>query len=390
MALLMQAVIVGWQIYQIKPDPLLLGLVGLAEAVPAIGCSFISGHLVDVHRPATVLKLSLIVLFLNACLLWIAVAPFFPFANDLRLSLLFLAVFISGAARSFGGPAVFSMIPKIVPRPILPAAAAWSSSVYQFASIIGPVVGGLAYGNLGPLVAFALPAAVLIAAFLSVLFLSSETRNSRNNHHREPLFISISNGLKFAFGHNVLLSTMTLDMFSVLFGGAVAVLPIYADQILHVGSQGLGLLRAAPALGSVVVAFLIALFPLRTISGKTLLLAVAGFGVATFFFAISTNFVLSFIFLAASGACDGLSMVIRSTILQLLTPDHMSGRVSSVSTVFITSSNEIGAFESGVAARAMGLVPSVIFGGIMTLVVVIATAFVSPGLRKTRISQDGI
>jgi predicted MFS family arabinose efflux permease len=177
-------------------------------------------------------------------------------------------------------------------------------------------------------------------------------------------------------------------MFSVLFGGAVAVLPIYADQILHVGSMGLGFLRAAPSVGSVCVALVIAFRPMRVISGLTLLWVVAGFGASTLLFSVSTNFWLSLVFLMGVGAFDGVSMVIRSTILQLLTPENMRGRVSSVSSVFITSSNEIGAFESGAAARLMGLVPSVFFGGAMTLIVVALTAWLSPELRHTRIAHD--
>ena len=204
---------------------------------------------------------------------------------------------------------------------------------------------------------------------------------------REPFAQSVKTGIRFVWHDKVLLSAMTLDMFSVLFGGAVAVLPIYADQVLHVGATGLGILRSAPALGSLLILLLLGLRPLKVISGKMLLWVVAGFGLTTLLFGISTNFTLSLIFLAASGAFDGVSMVIRSTILQLRTPDHVRGRVSAVSTVFITSSNEIGAFESGFAAKVLGLVPSVAFGGVMTLLIVAATALFYPELRKKEIRE---
>jgi hypothetical protein len=239
-------------------------------------------------------------------------------------------------------------------------------------------------------VAFALPAIFQVLASLLINRLSKECKNLKSSEKREPFLKAVRSGLHFAFGHRVLLSAMALDMFSVFFGGAVAVLPIYADRVLHVGSQGLGLLRAAPSAGSALVAVGIVLYPTKlSISGRVLLIVVAGFGASTLAFAVSTHFALSLFFLAASGAFDGVSMVIRATLLQILTPTHMRGRVSSVNSVFITSSNEIGAFESGVAARILGVIPSVIFGGVMTLLVVACTAFFVPELRKTRISQEG-
>lgn len=388
MALQTQAVIVGWQVYQLRPDALLLGLIGLTEAIPAIASSFISGHLVDVHRPATIMRASVGVLLLNSIFFLIAISPFVSISTDDRLLILFICVFISGAARSFTSPSAFSLIPKIVPRHLLAPAAAWSTSSFQFATIIGPAIGGLVYGYFGAIYAFAIPTIFQIAAFVGVSSFSQKTKNVLNHGVREPFAKSIFSGLKFAFKQKVLISAMTLDTFSVLFGGAVAMLPIYADQILHVGSTGLGLLRAAPAVGSIIIGVSLAIRPLAVISGTALLWSVVGFGISTLIFAVSTNFYLSLFFLALTGAFDGVSMVIRHTILQLMTPENMRGRVSSVSSVFITSSNEIGSFESGVAARLLGLVPSVVFGGVMTLVVVATTAFCVPELRKTRISGD--
>lgn len=387
-ALQTQAVIVGWQIYQMRKDPLLLGLIGLAEAIPAIGSAFVSGHFVDVKRPAKIYQWSMFMLFLNSSMLFVAISPFVPLTDDGRIALLFSAIFLSGAARSFATPSVYSLVPQIVGRARIAESAAWHGSIYQVATIVGPTVGGLLYGFLGPQIAFAIPVLLLSFAFSTTYLLSPEAKRLRSNSAHEPFLKSIAAGIQFAFGNKVLLSAMALDMFSVLFGGAVAVLPIFADQILHVGSTGLGFLRAAPSFGSIIVGLAFAVRPMRVISGRTLLLVVAGFGLSTLAFALTTNFWLALFFLAASGAFDGVSMVIRSTIEQLLTPDHMRGRVSSVSSVFITSSNEIGAFESGVAAKIMGLVPSLLFGGAMTLVVVVVTAWLVPSLRHTRIDLE--
>lgn len=388
MALNVQAVIVGWQVYTLRPDPLLLGLIGLTEAIPAISCSFVSGHIVDTHRPVHVYRWALFTILLNTSLLWIAVWDRMPFTEDVRLFLLFFGVFISGAARSFASPSVYSMVPQIVPRQLLGAAAAWNSSSFQFAAIVGPALGGLAYSFFGAQVTFGIPVALVTIALIMSYTLSPEIRRYKSTHQREPFFASVKSGIDFAFGHKVLLSTMTLDMFSVLFGGAVAVLPIFADQVFHSGSKGLGFLRAAPSVGSVLVALWLAMKPMRVISGRTLLLVVAGFGLATIGFAVSGHFVLALLFLGISGAFDGISMVIRSTLLQILAPEHMRGRIASLSSIFITSSNEIGAFESGVAARFLGLIPSVILGGTMTLVVVAVTWLKVPALARTRIDQN--
>jgi MFS family permease len=387
LALQANAVIVGWQIYQLKHDALLLGLIGLAEAIPAITSSFFSGHIVDISKPAKVHHISLFVMMLNTFFILCAVLPHFNFSNDARIAMLFVGVFISGAARSFTGPSVFSLIPQVVPKPLIPAAAALNSSVFQFASITGPALGGLVYGFGGATVAFSVPCVFAVCAFICAGFISPKTEALLGKPAREPFVQSLKSGIKFAFGHKVLLSAMSLDMFSVLFGGATAVLPIFADKIFHVGSTGLGVLRAAPAIGSVVISLYLGLRPMKIISGRRLLHVVAGFGIATLGFALSKNFYLALFFLSLGGLFDGVSMVIRGTILQLLTPDNMRGRVSALSSMFIISSNEIGAFESGLAAKLLGLVPSVIFGGVMTLIVVGTIAFTVPELKKTRIES---
>lgn len=387
MALQIQAVIIGWHIYALKHDPLLLGLIGLTEAIPAIFGSLIAGHIVDISRPLRVAQWAILALALNGLMIFSSVLPTLHFSEDLIVSVLFIGIFISGAARSFLSPSIFSLIPNIVPRNMLASASAFNSGTYQVAAIIGPALGGLIYGSFGSTAAFAAPAALVCFGFIGSLRLSTQIAEIKSTSKREPILQSIRSGLKFTFSHKVLLSTMTLDMFSVLFGGAVAVLPIFADQVFHVGASGLGVLRAAPSVGSVIVAAVLALWPLKKITGKQLLFVVSGFGVCTLLFAMTSNYTLALIFLALTGAFDGVSMVIRGTILQLFTPENMRGRVSAVSSVFITSSNEIGAFESGFAANALGLIPSVIFGAVMTLVVVGITWWKFPELAKTEIES---
>jgi len=383
-----QAVMVGWHVYELSKDPLMLGLMGLVEAVPAIGFAFISGHVVDNRRPAQVYTICVATLVLNAILIWMSAWQALPLGASSRIGILFCSVFISGMVRSFSSPSVFSMISHIVPRVNQAEAAAWNSSAFQIAAIFGPALGGLIYGYFGAQIAFGVPFVFMLASFTLILFFSDEIRQMMSPSKREPFFASLRAAIKFVGHEKVLLSSMLLDMFSVLFGGAVAVLPVFADQILHSGSLGLGFLRAAPSVGSAIVGIGLAIRPMRIISGKMLMYMVAGFGLSILGFSVSRNFALAFMFLMASGGFDGVSMVIRGTILQLLTPNSMRGRISSLSLIFITSSNEIGAFESGLTARLMGLIPSLIFGGTMTMLIVSGTAWFSPALRRTRIKPD--
>lgn len=388
MSLQAQSVVVGWHVYELSKDPLMLGLIGLVEAIPAIGFAFIAGHIVDRKRPAQVYFWCVSVLVVNAIMIWLTALKSLPFTDTLRLGALFFSVFISGMVRSFASPSVFAMISHIVPRGNMSEASAWNSSAFQTAAIIGPAIGGLLYGSFGAVVAFAFPPILMFAALILIYFFSEEIKKMVNPSPREPFVASILSGVKFAYNEKVLLSTMMLDMFSVLFGGATAILPMFSDQVLHAGSMGLGFLRAAPSAGSAFIAIFLAIRPLRVMSGKMLLCMVGGFGACIIGFAFSRSFTPAFVFLALSGAFDGVSMVIRGTILQLLTPMNMRGRISSLSLIFITSSNEIGAFESGVAARFLGLIPSLILGGTMTILIVAGTACLSPRLLRTRIQPD--
>jgi MFS family permease len=385
LALQAQAIIVGWQIYSITKDPWMLGLTGLAEAAPALASSLFAGHIVDISRPHRVYLLAIAALCLNTFILMLIGGGHLPVSQSIVVATLYAGVFFSGLARSFTMPASSTLIPMIIPRKQLSGANAWISSAFQIGAIAGPAVAGLVYGGYGPRGAWLLPFALL--AIASVMGFGLNPAHPERTTAREPAWNSIKAGWHFIWKNPVVLSVMALDMFAVLFGGAVAMLPAYADQVLHVGAEGLGLLRAAPAIGSVAVGLWLAIRPMRHLSGTRLLWVFAGFGVCMLGFGLSTQFWLSMVFLAFSGAFDGINMVIRGTIIQLLTPQAMMGRVSAIKSMFVISSNEIGAFESGTAARFLGLVPSVVFGGIATLVVVAGIAILSPALRKTIIDS---
>lgn len=383
-----QAVAVGWQVYTLTNDVLMLGLVGLCEAIPAILCSLVAGHVVDISRPHRIYTASLLLLAMAAGVLWALAAEWFTLSTNTHLVVMFACVFFSGLVRGFIMPASFTLMSQIVPREHIPAASAWLSSGFQLAAILGPATAGLLYGGYGAAVAWALPFSFLILAFMVAASISHPHRHYRNTQTREPALQSIVAGWKFILGNRVLLSVMLLDMFAVLFGGAVAILPAFADTVLQLGSEGLGLLRAAPAVGSIASALFLALRPMKVIRARVLLWAVAGFGVSMLGFGLSTTFLSAGMFLILSGACDSVSMVVRGTLMQLLIPDAMRGRVSAVNSMFIISSNEIGAFESGAAARLMGLVPSILFGGCMTLGVVATAALTAPNLRRLKVETQ--
>ncbi len=387
LALQAQAVIVGWQVYSMTHDPFLLGLVGLTEAVPAIACALFAGHVVDISQPKKIYQYCQFVQMINTALLLCFAGGYVAIGAHSLLPFMFVGVFVSGLARSFYMPASFTLLSQIVKKSDMPAASAWMSSSFQSAAIGGPALAGLIFAGFGASVAWILPAFCMVACFviLSGIRVDHIIREKLN---RLSAIESIKEGWAFILKNPVLLSVMALDMFAVLFGGAVAMLPAFADQVLHVGSEGLGLLRAAPAIGSVSMALVLATRPMKIISARRLLYAVTGFGLCMIGFGLSKIFLLSVLFLAMSGAFDSVSMVIRGTLMQLLTPDVMRGRVSSVNSMFIISSNEIGAFESGLAAKLFGLVPSIIMGGIGTLLVVGVTASLSPKFRRTQVRAE--
>lgn len=387
MALQAQDVIIGWQVYSLTRDPFMLGLVGLTEAVPAIVCALFAGHIVDISRPHRVFLMAIGVLALNSLVLTFLAGGYMTVHAGL-LHILFIGIFFSGLARSFIMPSSFSLLSQIVPRAEIAGASAWLSSGFQVAAITGPAVAGLIYGHQGVQAVWLMPVSLMAITFVMLASIHPTFRNYRGTQRREPAKQSIQAGWKFILHNPVLLSVMALDMFAVLFGGAVAMLPAFADQVLHVGSQGLGALRAAPALGAISTAMLLALYPMKRIRATWLLWVIVGFGLCIIGFGMSRIFWVSMAMLGLSGAFDSVSMVIRSTLMQWLTPDDMRGRVSSVNSMFIISSNEIGAFESGSMAKLLGLVPSVIFGGCATLAVAGLTALFSPKLRRTVVDAE--
>lgn len=383
-----QAVVVGWQIYMLTHNPFLLGLTGLAEALPAIGCALFAGHVVDNSRPQRVFFWCLAVLTLNTLALTLVGGNILPLPDGWFLPLIYLAIFVSGLARAFIMPASFSLLAQIIPRKDISSASAWLSSGFQAAVIVSPAVAGLVYGGYGALAAWLMPASLMLMATGMMFFVRTPDVPRAEAEKREPALTSIRAGWIFIMRTPVLLTAMALDMLAVLFGGAVALLPAFAEEIVKAGAEGLGAMRAAPAIGAIITALFLAVRPMKDIRMTMLLWMVVGFGVSMIGFGLSKTLWLSLFFLALSGAFDSVSMVIRGTLMQLLTPDRMRGRVSSVNSMFIISSNELGAFESGTLAKLIGLVPAVALGGVGTLAVAAWTAAFRPETRKTVIRAD--
>lgn len=383
-ALQIQAVIVGWQIFKLTQDPLSLGLIGLAEAIPALSIALYAGHVADISNKRNILLYCIIALFLCSAGVTLVTSDAFVigFSETWSIRGMYIFIFLSGFARGFYAPTGFSFLSQLVPREQLTQASTLNSSSWQMAAIAGPAFGGLLYAGIGITYTFYIVLAFIAIAFFCVMSIASKPVISMMNN--ETIRQRLSEGVKFVFANKVVLSAISLDLFAVLFGGAVALLPVFADEILKVGPQGLGMMRAAPSLGASITMIWLSLRRPPGKPGILLLYCVAGFGLCMIGFALSTSFILSLVLLFLSGAFDSVSVVTRGNILQLQTPDHMRGRVSAVNTMFIGSSNEIGAFESGVAAKLMGTIPSVVFGGSMTLLVVGITAWKARTLRIFR------
>ena len=384
MAIQMQSVIVGWQIYKYTKDEFALGMIGLAEAIPFILVSLFSGHVADTISRKKIILISSFFLIVSTSALFYFSLDTSTVIKNYGTTPIFIVIGSIGIIRGFFSASFASFMAQIVPRELYGNSATWNSTVWHIASIIGPAIAGFICA-ISFSTAYGISIILISLSIISLIFISSKPLPKKEK--TESLTESLSVGIKFVFSNQIILGALSLDLFAVLFGGAVAMLPAYADKILHVGSVELGFLRAAPALGAVIMALLIAYKPPTHNAGRNLFFAIAAFGIATILFAVSTNYYLSLFFLALTGAFDNVSVVIRHTILQLSTPDEMRGRVSAVNSIFIGSSNEIGGFESGVAARAMGLKPSVVFGGIMTILIVGATAKIAPKLRKLNLKS---
>lgn len=380
LALQMQGLVVGWQVYVRTGDPLALGLVGLSEAMPFLAVALFGGHAADRMNRLRLCMASTLALALCSALLLGFTWRFTTGVAAKAVLPIYGIIFLTGIVRAFYRPANLALGTDLLPKELYANGSTWRVSVFHTGMVLGPAFGGLVYAWRGPVAAHALVMALLATGFLGLLPIRYPSRVVRAKEG--SIFESLGEGLRFVFSQKLLLGAISLDLFAVLFGGAVAVLPVFAKEVLKTGPHGLGALRAAPALGSVLMGLTMAHLPPLRHAGRTLLLCVAGFGLAMIGFALSRSFLVSLLLLAASGAMDNVSVVLRATLLQTLTPERMLGRVSSVNQVFIGSSNEIGAFESGLAARLLGLVPSVLFGGCMTLLVVLFTSWRVPELRK--------
>ena len=380
LAIQIQSVVVALQVYDLTKDPLSLGLIGLAEALPSIGVSLYAGHIADIVQRKKIILFCVSTLLLCSALLLIFTFQPDAFFSNYGIIPIYCVIFLSGIARGFLSPALFSFMPQLVPRELYTNAITWNSTLWETASISGLGVGGILYGFFGVSTAYSIDVILTLAGLVLVTMVANKPMPEASTE--EGVAEKIKAGLRFIFKEKLILSAITLDLFAVLFGGAVALLPIFAKEILFVGDQWLGFLRAAPSIGALLIAFYITHNPIEKNSGKILLACVAGFGVCMILFALSENVWLSLFLLIASGAFDGVSVIIRISLLQTLTPENLKGRVSAVNHIFVGSSNEIGMFESGVVARLMGTVNSVIFGGFMTLGVVAATGWLSKSLRK--------
>ena len=381
-----QAVSIGWLLYAKTGGPLALGFSGLAEAIPYIITSAFSGLIADRKNRKFVAIWAVSLLFVSSIILLLRVIHDIENPSQtLQTFPYYVVLMIVGLARGFMGPSLQALWANIVPKDLYPNAATWSANIFNAGAVTGPALGGLLYGFFG---AIAANEAVLILFALSILSLFF-VRYEHKPHPRidESLSRQLTAGLRFVFSKQVLVGALALDMFAVLFGGAVVLLPAFTKDVLLLGPEALGIMRAAPFIGSLLMGIYLAHHPPVFKTGKKLLIAVAGFGICTIGFALSKHYWLSLLLLAGSGAFDNISMVIRGSISQLLTSDEMRGRVSAVNGVFIGASNEIGAFESGLAASLMGLVPSVVFGGIMTLLIVLFTMLKMPGLNNFEIDS---
>jgi len=407
LALNMQSTIISYYVYQLTHDNLALGMLGLWEVIPAIGFSLFSGHFVDIKEKKTLAMQCIIgYIFLSALYIFLA-SPHMLASTPTHaiIWLIYLGIFIGGALRAFLGPTTFALQGLLIPRELYPNATTWSSTSWQTGALLGPLLAGF-------LIIIGFQHSLFWVFFIELLALVAILRIPKQpimKKDKEPIIKSLGEGLKFVFRTQVVLGALSLDMFAVLFGGAVALLPAYADM-LKVGGIGYGWMRSAPAIGSVLTLLILSFLPLNKKPGIKLMLAIVGFGVTMIVFGwcakfgikpvtsilgfgISYGFIVAFFMLLLSGMFDAISVVIRSTILQVYTPDSMRGRVAAVNTMFISSSNELGSMESGITARWMGTVPAVVFGGCMTIIVVGVTYFAAPILRTLNIhgnSKKGV
>jgi MFS family permease len=379
------AVAVGWHIYEITHDTLALGLIGLAEVVPYFTCALFAGHAVDHYCSRRFFgTLAAVALGINALTLTMLTVGLIGDSASASYWI-YGSIMLTGIERAFIAPSYSTLFAIILPREEYARASAIGSSVFQAGLIAGPAIGGLLVGFASKTFAYSMATALCVAAAIAMWSIKIDEPAAPTDS--PSVFTSIGEGLRFVFNNQIVWGALSLDMFAVLFGGAVAMLPAFIHDIYHYGPEGLGILRAAPAIGSIMTGIWLSRNPINLHAGRWLLASVAGFGLCIIGFGLSTYIWVAGAMLMLSGIFDGVSVVMRTTILQLATPDAMRGRVSAINGIFIGSSNELGAFESGLAARLLGLVPSVIFGGMMTLGIVAVTAKAAPQLRKLELHQ---
>lgn len=384
LAQLIQEVLVGYELYRITGDPLAIGMIGIAEAVPFIMLSLFGGHFADKLSKKKLMIWSLVFVFIASTSLYFLSFELLASSNPEALQYVIWGVaFFIGICRAFFGPASTSLRAFLIPREAYANSATWSSSSWQAGTIIGPAASGFIYAVFGFSNALLFVMGLIVIAIFFVMKIKDRKIEDTGNATMLEL---IKEGFKYTYKTKMIFYSISIDMFSVMFGGVVAILPVFARDILHVGPEELGILRAAPSIGAVLVLAFLTKHPPMRHAWRNLLMAVTGFGIATLVFAVSENYILSAAALFFTGAFDSISVVIRSTILQLLVPDNMRGRVNAINGIFLSTSNEVGAFESGLAAKLLGTVPSVLFGGAMTLIITIYIYFSSKDLLKKNLS----
>lgn len=382
LSLRMMSTLVGWWIYKLTSAPFAIGLIGLSEVIPALTLALYAGHVIDISEKRKLLLTGVFLYLCAASVLTLLSTSYTKnhLTNHWIAICIYSVIFCTGIIRAFAGPTFNVLLALIVPRKALQNATTWNQGAWLTASVTGHALGGLCIavlGNTGTLLV------ICSGIFLGLIALSRLTpKPPLTSNAEKKTWESVQEGLRFVFKTKDLLGAISLDMFAVFFGGAVAMVPVYASDILKVGPEGFGILNGASDIGAICSVLLLTFFPMRKQQGRRLIVAVGGFGICIIIFALSKWFLLSFFALMLSGILDGISVVIRGTIMQLRTPDAMKGRVMSVNSMFVNSSNELGQFESGVAAKLLGVIPSVVFGGSMTLLVAITTWFKAPSLRK--------
>ena len=385
--LLIQEVIIAYEIYKITHNPLALGLIGLAEAIPYISLVLFGGHFADHRNKKNIMLVSLAIIIVASFVLLYSGSQLGSSDPTIHIYSIYFVIFLIGLSKGFFNPAASSLNPFLVPKEVFANAATWNSSFWQLGSILGPGVAGFLYAYAGLVGSLSVVIGLLFGVMICILQIKSRPVPPKKLVN-ETIWASLQEGITYVFKTKIILYAISLDLFSVLFGGVIAILPIFAEDILHVGAEGLGILRAAPSVGAVLTMIYLVYFPPFKHAWRNLIWAIVGFGLATLVFGLSTHFWLSVTALFLTGAFDSISVIIRQTILRFYTPDEMRGRVSSVNGVFVSTSNEIGAFESGVAAKFFGTIPSVLIGAGVTLVLVTVVAFKSGNLFELDIEKE--